>query len=345
MPHNFFATTQARFVKHSFNTLLILLTLTTFSQFLSSVSPIYIAAASQQASKNQEAKDLKSEQDKQQDKEKNDKRYQEVEFDNSVNNCSNPIGFIEDTTKKEANSKYFWVPKNKDVPKNLTPTSNPEYFTKVVCSYANKVNYQENGVFKDIDNNLKEIDKKDSASKDYKFTNGGNDFKVYFSENPNKGFWFKNNQGVEIKVTKVSISSKDLNFDSKPGCEGAVSATGRHQADCKIKLEGSTITYSEVLPDIDLQYKVDNEGVSKYFVLKNKKALESDLSKIEFEIDTGNKKLVKKNETTAKITLDTNQKLTKKGGQDLDKKTKNNIELKISDIQAQIDSQTEFVNL
>jgi len=219
-------------LKQFFNFILILLTLVTVAQILDSLSPIYIQAAEKETQRSLDKNSKKQERNKVDLAAKNDARYKQLEFDNSTYNCTNPIGFSEDVSKKEANIRYFWVPKNKDVPRNLTNESNPEYFTKVVCSYATPVNYKDktDGKFKIIDNTLVELDKKDPNSKNYQYTNGGNDFKVYFGSNPNTGFWFKSPEDLDFKVTKVSISDKDLNFDSKNSP----------------KLDGSSITQKDV---------------------------------------------------------------------------------------------------
>lgn len=301
-----------RFFKSIFNSIVasicLLLCLVTFSQFLDSLAPIYLEAASSSQSQSLLKKSSSSQKIAADKQAKNDKRYRQVEFDNSSSNCINPIGYEEDVTKKTETTKYYWVPKNKDVPRNLTRSSNPEYFTTVVCSYSSKVNYKDtDGKFKIIDNTLKNIDKKDlvvpskqngsqSSSnslknneliKSYAYTNTGNDFKVYFSSNPNNGFWFIAPDGTELKVTNVSIAGKGLYFDNKlENKNNQVGAT---------KLDANSITYNDVLPNIDLQYRVDNEGVSKYFILKNKESVKNDLSKIEFTIDSGDSKLIKKN--------------------------------------------------
>ena len=246
--------------------------------------------------------------------------------EDKVASCTNTLGWEEDTSRGDNNNKFFWVPKNSGVslPKGATHAKNPELFNTMLCSYTDKVKYKDaNGKFLNIDNTIKELDSNDSKRKNegYKYVNTGNDFKAYFPANPNLGWKFENDQGVKVTILKVSISGGSLNFNPN-----------------SVKIDGSSIIYSEVLPNVDLQYKVDNDGVSKAFILKNKEALKNDLSKIEFTLDTGDKKLSKSNTLDAAINDDIDKDLAVKNKKNLTKKITNSEEISVNDVQDQIDS-------
>ncbi|MEI6729118.1 MAG: hypothetical protein WCK98_05745 [bacterium] len=246
--------------------------------------------------------------------------------EDNVASCTNPVGWEEDISRGDNNNKFFWVPKNSAValPKGASHAKNPELFNTMLCSYTDKVKYKDSeGKFKNIDNTIKELDSNDSKRKNegYKFVNTGNDFKAYFPANPNQGWKFENDQGVKVTILKVTIAGGGLNFNVN-----------------SVKIDGSSIIYSEVLPNVDLQYKVDNDGVSKAFILKNKEAIKNDLSKIEFTLDTGDKKLSKSNTLDAAINDDVDKDLTSKNKKNLTKKATNSEEITAGDVQDQIDS-------
>jgi Peptidase family M23/Ricin-type beta-trefoil lectin domain len=243
--------------------------------------------------------------------------------------CLDPLGWIEDESARTNGSKTYFVPRNKSVSTSARPTKEPSLFVKTICAFAGKVHFKDNfdnNKFKDIDNQITEVDKvsdskndktKEQAAKTkqkqeklsdkvitkdkelqegYIYTNISNDFKVYFNTDPNKG-WIYYNSGndinsdsddILIKTVKVTVGdNKILKSKQKP------------------ILEGNKITYPEVLPSIDLQYIVSNTGVNKYFVLKDKKALKSDLSRIDYTTQTNQKIETKDNIST--ITSGTNK--------------------------------------
>ena len=113
------------------------------------------------------------------------------------------------------------------------------------------------------------------------YVNTANDYQVEFDANPNKGWSFKNSTDT-ITVSSVAIGGKNLN-------KGKV----------LISTKPDRITFEEVLPNIDLEYTVNSDGVQKSIVIKNEKAWENDLSKIEFTLKSEKGgKIEKKSEKT-----------------------------------------------
>jgi hypothetical protein len=173
--------------------------------------------------------------------------------------CNDSTNLIEDTTKRTEYVRIFNV-----------SNSNRQ----LGCSFAQKMSYKDSaGKIQLINSYLK----KDGKN----YVNIANDFKVSFSEDPNKGWSFQSSPAANgtqnsISITKVTVGGKSLSTKGKP------------------VLDKNTITYQDILPNIDLKYTVDNEGVSKQFILKTKDALKNDLSVIEFELES-NKKVTKKN--------------------------------------------------
>jgi hypothetical protein len=196
----------------------------------------------------------------------------------SSSSCSNTLGWIEDYDKLTQNARTYFIPRNNTIPLDHTPKKNPESYKVLVCNFTQKVAYKNT---KDkwtlIDNTIEKLSK-EKLGFSYKTT--GNDYEILFPSNPNNGFKFTQVDGTYVSSTKITIDEKPLNWNNKS----------------QVKLEKDTITYSEVLPSIDLQYHIDNEGFAKYFILKDEKALLTDLSKIEFTLDTGDKKVIKKND-------------------------------------------------
>ena len=269
--------------------------------------------------------------------------------------CENPEGWIEDETGQTQTSTNYFIPKSPYIPTSHTPKDNPDSFKTASCGFTQKIRYidpKDGNKLKTVDNAIilldalndtntkdgKEIKDTKQAKKDgYKYVNKGNDFRAYFPENPNSGWKFENDGGESITVTKVSISGKPL-------------TTSPNQ----VVIDKNTITYKNILPSIDLQYQVDNTGVSKFFILRDKTALSADLSKIEFEIKS-DKKLTKSNPLKEQITTETDTKTTAKGKQTPNSKVLKKIrnkasgtantpsdDIKNEDITSQIDSLNEI---
>ncbi|MEM1312505.1 MAG: ricin-type beta-trefoil lectin domain protein [Patescibacteria group bacterium] len=201
-------------------------------------------------------------------------------------NCANPVGWVEKTSAKEETSNVYFVPKSTDLDPESTPANNPENYNKVVCSYLQKVNYKEvsTGLFQEIDNNIRRIDKTDNVdiAKDYTYETGDNEFKGYFPKNPNLGWKYVNSlSNSTIKIQRVIFPDVELNPEPIT------------------VLESNSLVYQDILPGVDLKYVVDSEGISKYFVIKNQAGLENDLSKITFEL-AADKKLVQNKEQISK---------------------------------------------
>ena len=196
---------------------------------------------------------------------------------NISGSCSDPIGWIENIEAKTQNSISYYVPKNRLVKAGSNPKANPESFVIIVCSSTDKINYldKRDGRYKKIDNTVKAT----NSTKDgleYAYTNTANDFGAYFHKDPSRGWLFVSGE-TTVKVVKVQI-----------GGLGSTGSTSVLKVNPAI-LRDNTVTYPEILPDIDLVYTVTNRGVSKSFIVKSKVALANDLSKIVYTLETGNK--------------------------------------------------------
>jgi hypothetical protein len=215
--------------------------------------------------------------------------------------CTDPIGWIVDIDKSTETTTTYNIPKDTNK-KNINPKNNPNDFLSVLCSTTAKVNYkdQKTNKFQKVSNTIKEINNKQNKNTVVKPTayetelfNQGytiaaieNDYKAYFHTDPNKG-WVYYNPGADLikteddtvlEVIEVRIAGKEL--DVKENAKGDIK---------KPELKDNTITYKNIYPSIDLQYTVSETGVNKFFILKNKKALENDLSSLTYKFKTNKK--------------------------------------------------------
>lgn len=238
--------------------------------------------------------------------------------------CDNPSGWIEDEDSRSETSSLYFVPKNPNISKGNTPKKNPELFKFVSCATTTKVNFKDkNGKFKPVSNDLVEVDTNQKERKDegYKYVNKENDYQSYFAEDPNNGWKFQNNKD-KLVIKKVTIVGKPLIKN-------------------QIKVDKNTITYTDVVPGIDLQYVTDNTGVSKYFVIKSKEALVNDLSSIEFEIDS-DKKISKNNALKENLDTEIAIKQKSKGKKSIKEIATTSEIIKIDDVVSQLDTLSEI---
>lgn len=182
----------------------------------------------------------------------------------SDSTCENPKGWIEDKEAKNANSNiYYFLEDPKSYKHGDTPQNNSYKFLKISCTSLVKQNFKsESGKFLKIDNTIVKLNKPNLT---YTYTNNGNDFKVYFPTNPNLGWKYVNGTNT-FTVSKVSIGDKNL-------------------AVADVILQDNTITYKDIVKNVDLQYTVNNEGVTKYVIINSVEAFDSDLTKITFNIE------------------------------------------------------------
>ena len=208
----------------------------------------------------------------------------------TLGSCDDPIGWIENKAHRTSTSSSYFVPIRGDIPATSTPAKNPDLYILKSCLSTVKTNYlDKKGVFQKIDNNLVTLDKDDKTKpnqlpnadqKPYQYTNQGNDFSVYLPKNASDGFAYVS-KDLTFKVNKITFGSTKLKNNIP-------------------KIESNKITYPEILPGIDLQYVVDNATFSKYFYLKDEKALNNDLGKIEMELDSGAKTVSKQKKDSTK---------------------------------------------
>lgn len=224
----------------------------------------------------------------------------------SKSTCENPVGWILDLENSEEFSTVYVINKDPKVPTfSKDFPNNSLVFNKVSCGSLDKQNYvtgtkevkveelkNEKGevVQKAETITKKVVAKVDSSivqNKAGNYVNKANDFSAEFNKDPNKGWSFKNATDT-ITVANLKIAGKAVNKNSK----------------VTISTKPDKITYEEILPNVDLEYVVTSSGIQKALVLKNAKALENDLTKIEYTL---------KSEKGGKITKKTEKtKLTQK---------------------------------
>jgi len=192
-----------------------------------------------------------------------------------VSSCEKPEGWREEVKGREQSTqKYFFALDKKTITKDDTPENNPSKFGGVLCVGGGNYNYKdESGNF--------QISKPALVKVGTEYVSSGVEYKAKFNTDPNKGFSFTSVDGSNLDIVGVLVGGKGLKttpvVDTVGGC----------------------INYIEVLPEIDLTYCLDKEGVTKQLVLKSKAATKNNLSKIEFTL--GGATVEKKSETVKKV--------------------------------------------
>jgi murein DD-endopeptidase MepM/ murein hydrolase activator NlpD len=227
--------------------------------------------------------------------------------------CQNPYGWIEIKDLRTETTKTFSVPKQiqetqidgqtvyqipfynqsgeieyqnisaDELVVNPNPGDNPEYFDTTVCSFTDKIHYQNPDNpslgWIDVDNYIYQLSPDTpERQQGYMYRNGsqlsGNDFTVYFGQTAGDGFWFFSDE-LDYKVNAITIGGQALAPNSP-------------------SVRNNSITYPEILPGVDLQYIVHSTGVSKEFVIKNEQGRSHDLTEIVFDF-VSSRKLVPSN--------------------------------------------------
>ena len=165
--------------------------------------------------------------------------------DEALSNASDVKFISELEEKREANRKVFLL-------------SDGSYLS---AEYPQQVHFKENGYWKDYDNTLTEVDSKDNSEKEYE--NNISDVKVKLSKKTNgkkfitvekdgyKLYWYyKNANKVTGTIRDNTITSDETVLD---------------------KLT-STIVYSGVYKDVDLEYIVLPSAVKENIILKSSSA-------------------------------------------------------------------------
>lgn len=180
----------------------------------------------------------------------------------------------EDLSKREENIKHFIL---KD-------------HTYEADVYPYPVHYNVNGQWKDIDNSLNETT--DSETNDKVLENKENNVKVHFSEKTNKKDLVKVKSGnytLGWNLDKIQDSQVIKDKVSIPGYD---SFTDNEKKRTLQKLT-SSVTYPEVMPNTDLQYKLVSGNVKESLILKDVPTI----AQYSFHYDQKNLKAELKNNT------------------------------------------------
>lgn len=193
----------------------------------------------------------------------------------SASTCENTIGWVEDPDKRDEYSTTYVIAKD---PKVITfkedIKNDPAKTLNVACASTSKQNYKDAATGK-----IEKIDTTIVINQKGNFANKAADFYIEFDKDPNLGWTFSKGQEY-LKVTSVSFGGKKLKVNTPV-------------------IKGNTLTFTEVLAGIDLEYTVSSEGVSKNIIVKTKEALDSGIESIEFTLqDNKNSTFTKKSEKT-----------------------------------------------
>ena len=138
--------------------------------------------------------------------------------------------------------------------------------------YPNNVHYEQGGKLVDIDNSLEEIEEEEI------YQNKNNAFKVKFSKKSNK------NNLVKLKIKNHEIKWSLINSNKTE----VTRIENKELEDNKLninKISSGTIQYENILENIDIQYNVVSNSIKENIILKNKQAINQEIS---FEFQTDN---------------------------------------------------------
>ena len=138
--------------------------------------------------------------------------------------------------------------------------------------YPNNVHYEQGGKLVDIDNSLEEIEEEEI------YQNKNNAFKVKFSKKSNK------NNLVKLKIKNHEIKWSLINSNKTE----VTRIENKELEDNKLninKISSGTIQYKNILENIDIQYNVVSNSIKENIILKNKQAINQEIS---FEFQTDN---------------------------------------------------------
>ena len=144
--------------------------------------------------------------------------------------------------------------------------------TMYLAMYPSNVHYEENGKLIDIDNSLQETNEEGGT-----LENKTNSFKVKFSKKSNK------NNLVKIQINNHNIKWALQNSNK---VEAVKVNTNNEEQQGKInlnKIKSGTIKYKNILDNVDIEYNVISDQIKENIILKNKEALNQEIS---FEYNT-----------------------------------------------------------
>lgn len=169
--------------------------------------------------------------------------------------------------------------------------------TIIAAVYPRDVHYEEDGKLIDIDNTLETINESDKnianeevtenndeiSTNEEIYQNKNNTVKVKFFKKSNK------NNLVKLKIKNHNIKWSILNSKKV----NAKKVEDNKPEDNKLninKISSGTVKYEEILDNIDIQYNVISNSIKEDIILKNKLAINQEIS---FEFQTDNLKMEK----------------------------------------------------
>lgn len=153
--------------------------------------------------------------------------------------------------------------------------------------FATNINYKDkSGKLQKIDIKVKDLDTK--RSNGYKFSNGANDWDVYFAD-----------KGKAKDMVKIKQGSYEIGFSMNKTKEASVASKSSGLARSKSKIhdyyreDPTVVIYNDVQPNVDLAYTI-REGYLKEEIVLNNKPTTNQFS---FDINVKNISLVLKDNT------------------------------------------------
>ena len=192
----------------------------------------------------------------------NEEYVENKDAENSINDSSSTEIIGEITEKRTLNQKHFLQ-------------SDGTILTGI---YPTAVHYEENGKLVDIDNSLEDVNEDNGM-----YQNKNNIFKVKFSKKSNKN-----------NLVKLNIKNHNIKWALLNSNKVEAKKIGKNDLDnSKLKLNNiasGIIEYENILENIDLQYNVVSNSIKENIILKDKAAINQEIS---FEFKTDNLKMEK----------------------------------------------------
>ena len=174
----------------------------------------------------------------------------------------------EDASKREENVKKFRLDNG----------------TEIAAVYPEPVHYMQDGEFVDIDNSF--TDAVDDIS-DQVLKNKANSFSIELAKqtNSNKLVSIKSK---DYKINWSLINANKVKVNQSTSTPALSEQNNQYKNSEKLNLKNlqSSVTYKDILDNIDIEYVVESTKVKENIVLKSSEAINQSL---EFRLDVGNK--------------------------------------------------------
>ncbi|MCL2859832.1 MAG: hypothetical protein FWF46_04605 [Oscillospiraceae bacterium] len=213
----------------------------------------------------------------------------ETTNDNTENSTSDetkiPTIIGEDISQREENVKRFWLDNG----------------TEIAAIYLEPVHYMQDGKLVDIDNSLTEA--VDDTS-DQILKNKANNFNVELVKqtNPNKLATIKSK---DYKINWSLANANKVRVSQSTETPELLEQDSKYKNSEKLNLKNlqSSVTYKDILNNVDIEYVVESAKIKENIILKNSDAINQNL---EFTLDVGNKLKAELNENNQIVIYETN---------------------------------------